>query len=294
MSLQLGSRERRAPPRSWQTVAGRATGVVLSASLLLLFVLPLIALLTFAPASALLAAAGDPSVGAAVRFTLLSSGAAVAISLGLGVPLGYLLARYRFPGRSVVASVVTLPLVVPHLIAGLALLFLFAPNGWFGRLFPPTENPFVGTFWAAVLVMTYVSASYTVLASELAFRSVDPSVREAAQSLGASPSEVLATVTLPLALRGILSGALLTWARSVSEIGGFLVLAYTIYPYPPYPGPVTNPVSVFIYNLYQGGNVTAAAAVSSIFLLIAFVLFLVLRGLELRSGLPSGVTAGEP
>ena len=253
---------------------------VLSASLLALFVLPLIALVSVASPSAFGHAFSDPGVRLSVAFTLYASGLALLISLGLGVPLGYLLARRAFPGRSIVESVVGLPVVVPHLVAGLALLFLFAPTTPVGAFFRYVGLPAFGSLFGVVLVMTYVSAPYTVLASLLAFRAVDERVVEAARCLGASPQEAFATVTLPLALRGIVAGALLTWARAVSEIGGFLILAYTVYPGSGYPGPVTTPISVEVYNLYQIGDLPGAAAVASLFVLLAFGIFLAVRLVE--------------
>ncbi|HEY6239075.1 MAG TPA: ABC transporter permease [Thermoplasmata archaeon] len=263
---------------------GSLAAGVLAGSLLALYLLPIFALVASTTPAALAHAIGDPAVRLSIAFTLYASGVALLLSLALGVPLGYLLARRSFRGRGVVESLVGLPVVVPHLVAGLALLFLFSPRTPVGRLFQWAGVPVFGSFVGVVLVMTYVSASYTVLASQLAFRSVDARLIESARCLGASPQEAFATLTFPLALRGIVAGALLTWARSVSEIGGFLILAYTVYPGPGYAGPVTTPVSVYVYNLYQLGDLSGTAAVASLFVLIAFVLFLAVRWLE-RSGL---------
>jgi len=263
---------------------GSVVAVALATSLLALFVLPILALVASTTPAAFVRAVGDPAVRLSVAFTLYASAVALALSVVLGVPLGYLLARRSFRGRGVVESIVGLPVVVPHLVAGLALLFLFAPNTPVGRLFQWAGVPVFGTFVGVVLVMTYVSASYTVLASQLSFRAVDERLLESARSLGATRSQAFATLTFPLALRGIVAGALLTWARSVSEIGGFLILAYTVYPGPGYAGPVTSPVSVYVYNLYQLGDLPGTAAVASLFVLIAFGLFLTIRWLE-HSGL---------
>lgn len=265
---------------------GRVVAAVLSGSLLALFVLPIVELFSVATPSGLATAFQDPAVRLSIGFTLYASGVALGVSLLLGVPLGYLLARRPFRGRSVVESLVGLPVVVPHLIAGLALLWLFSPLTPVGRLFIWAGVPVFGSFVGVVLVMTYVSASYTVLASQLAFRAVDPRLREAARTLGASPSQTFSAVTLPLAVRGIVAGALLTWARSVSEIGGFLVLAYTVYPGPGYAGPVTTPISVFVYNLYLIGNLSETASVAAVFVLIAFGIFLAVRWVERTDRLP--------
>jgi ABC-type sulfate transport system permease component len=251
--------------------------LVLSGSLLLLFLVPIYALLTYAPPSRILQAANDPAVQSALWLTFFASGIAVLAAVVFAVPLGYVLARRRFPGRSVVEAVVALPVVVPHLLVGLGLFFLVIPGSPLFRFTNSIGFPVYDTIWGVVLVMVFVSAPYTVLASDLAFRAVDARALEAARSLGAGPASAFLTVTFPIALRGIVAGLLLTWARAVSEIGGILILAYTVYPGGPYNGPVTSTLSVLVYNLFQNGDLAGAAAVSSVFLLIAFALFLLVR-----------------
>ncbi|HKN06364.1 MAG TPA: ABC transporter permease [Thermoplasmata archaeon] len=260
-----------------------ALQLVLSGSLLLLFLLPIVALFTYAPPGRILAAANNPAVTAALWLTFFASGIAVLAAVLFAIPLGYLLARRPFRGRSVVESVVALPVVVPHLLVGVGLFFLILPGSPLYRFTTAIGFPIYDTIWGVVLVMVFVSAPYTVLAADLSFRAVDGRVLEAARSLGAGPATVFLTVTFPLALRGIVAGLLLTWARAVSEIGGILILAYAVYPAGPYNGPVTSTLSVYVYNLFQTGDLADAAAVSSLFLLIAFVLFFLVR-LGERSG----------
>ena len=262
-----------------------ALRLVLSGSLLLLFVIPIVALVAFAPLSAVGQAAADPAVQASLGFTLLASGLALGVSLGLGIPLGHLLARRQFRGKSIVESVVALPVVVPHLVAGLALFLAVRPGSPIGEALARAGLPVFDTMAGVLLVMVYVSSPYTVLASELAFRAVDARLLDAARSLGASPAVAARTVALPLALRGIVAGALLTWARSVSEIGGFLILAYTVYPGGLYWGPVTSPISVYIYTTYSI-DLAAATATASLVVLLAFGLFLAVRLLERAGRLP--------
>lgn len=257
--------------------ARRALGAVLATSLIGLFILPIIALFLYAGYGNIATAAGSAGFRTALSFTLLASGIAVCFGILLGVPLGYILARYRFPGRSIVESIVLVPVMIPHLIVGIALLVLFAPTNPFGAWVAGLGIPIFDAIWGVVLVMVYVGASYIVLTSELAFRSVDGEAIEAARSLGASPIEAFATVTLPQAFRGIVTGSLLMWARGVSEIGGFLILAYAIYPSFPYGGPVTNTASVYIYNLYSTTGVQAAAGASALLVLVALAVFVVVR-----------------
>jgi len=265
------------------SLAGRAIAGALSASLIALFVLPLVALFLYSGWGGLAFAVGSAGFRTTIEFTLLASGLAVALGLLTGIPLGYALARFQFPGKAVVQSIVTIPVVVPHLIVGIALLLLFAPTGPVGAFVASAGIPVFDAIWGVVLVMLYVGSSYVVLTSELAFRSVDEEVLEAARSLGAGPGEAFATVTLPTAARGILTGALLMWARGVSEVGGFLVLAYTVYPSPPWGGPPTQPSSIWIYN-YWGINPVDAAGASALLVLVALAIFLIVRLVD-RSGL---------
>jgi molybdate/tungstate transport system permease protein len=256
--------------------------VVLSASLVLLFVLPIYALFAYAPFQ-IARYATDPAVDAALWLTFLASMITVLVAVVFAIPLGYVLARRRFPGRSVLEAVVALPVVVPHLLVGLGLFLLLLPGSPAYRLTTWLGLPIYDTIWGVVLVMAFVSTPYTVLASDLSFRAIDDRMLEASRSLGAGPATAFLTISFPLAFRGILAGLLLTWARAVSEIGGILILAYEVLPGGPYSGPPTSTISVLVWSLFQAGNLQGAAAVSAVFLLIAFVVFVAVRLAE-RSG----------
>jgi molybdate/tungstate transport system permease protein len=266
------------------SLAGRTLAGLLSASLVALFILPLVALVVYAGWGGLAFAVNNGGFRASIEFTLLASGLAVGIGLVTGVPLGYALARYRFPGRNLLESVVTIPVVVPHLIVGIGLLLLFAPASPVGAFVARLGIPIFDAIWGVVLVMLYVGASYVILTSELAFRAVDEEALEAARSLGAGPGEAFATITLPSAARGIITGALLMWARGVSEVGGFLILAFTVYPSPPWSGPPTQAASLWIYNYWNGIDPAGAAGGSVILVLVALAIFLGVRLVD-RSGL---------
>jgi molybdate/tungstate transport system permease protein len=282
-----GSLPPTAPRRRWRTGPyWLALQVVLSGSLLLLFVLPILALFTYGPFDQIFLELRNAQVREALWFTFYASGISVLVAILFGIPLGYVLARRKFPGRSVIESLVALPVVVPHLLVGLGLFFLFLPGTQLYRWSQALGFPIYYSVGGVVLVMVFVSAPYTVLASQLSFRAVDQRVIEASRSLGAGPATAFLTVTFPLALRGIVTGLLLSWARAVSEIGGLLIIAYFVYPGGLYGGPVTSTISVFIYNLFQNGNLQGAAAVSSLFLLIAFALFVSVRVLERSGWLP--------
>ena len=276
-----------APRRRWRTGPyWLALQIVLSGSLLLLFLLPIVALFTYAPVDRIFSQLSNGQVRAALWLTFFSSGIAVLAAVVFGIPLGYLLARRVFPGRSVVESFVALPVVIPHLLVGLGLFFLVLPGSLLYNATQALGFPVYDTIWGVVLVMVFVSAPYTVLASTLSFRAVDGRVIEASRSLGAGPATAFLTVTFPLALRGIVAGLLLSWARAVSEIGGLLILAQVVYPGGIYNGPVTTTVSVYIYSLFGTGDLKDAAAVASLFLLIAFAIFLLVRVGERSGWLP--------
>lgn len=257
--------------------------LVLAGSLLLLFFLPIYALFTYATPAEIWSAATNAAVDQAIWVTLYASGFALLAAVVFAIPLGYLLGHRPFRGRSVIESVVALPVAVPHLLVGLGIFLLVIPGTPLFRFTHEIGFPVLNTIWGVVLVMVFVSAPYTVLASDLAFRAIDARTLEAARSLGAGPATAFLTVSFPLALRGIVAGLLLTWARAVSEIGGILIVAFAIYPGGAYEGPVTSTISVLVYNLFQAGDLQGAAAVSTVFLLIAFALFLLVRVGE-RSG----------
>ncbi len=162
----------------------------------------------------------------AVVTTLEASAAAVAINACLGIPLAYVLARKSFRGKSVVESVVDIPLLLPHTVAGIAVLCAFGRGGVLGPALSRIGLYVEDTFLGVVLAMAFVSAPIMIDTVKTGFASIDPELEMVARSLGATPSKVFASVTLPLALRSIAAGAVLSWARALSEVGALLIVAY--------------------------------------------------------------------
>jgi len=187
----------------------------------------------------------------------------------LGVPLAYLLARARFPGKAVVAAAVDLPLAVPHTVAGIALLFVLGRQGIIGA---PALALFGLSFWGTlagiVAAMLFVSIPYTVNAARIGFEAVDPRLEMTARSMGLGPWSVLRHITLPLARRGIITGLTLSYARAISEFGAVIILAYR---------PMTAPV--MIYEFFLRFGLDDAAAMSVLLLAISLLLFILLRAL---------------
>lgn len=204
-----------------------------------------------------------------VWLSLKVAGLATAGALLLGIPLSWLLARRRIPGADLVASLVTLPLVLPPTVMGYYLLLVIGRQSSLGRLL---ESRFgitlVFTWQAAVLAALIVAIPLLVRSAQAAFEGIDPHVEAAARTLGRSEVAIFFTVTLPLAWRGILAGTVLAFARAMGEFGATLMVAGNI------PGR-TQTLSIAIYDAVQAGNDSLAnALVVLISIITVAVLFL--------------------
>ncbi|MDT4926355.1 MAG: molybdate transport system permease protein [Pseudonocardiales bacterium] len=190
----------------------------------LFLLLPTLALLIRTPWSSLGAIYRDQGVWTALRLSVESSIEALVASLVLGVPLAWLLARFRFPGMAIVRAIVTIPLVLPPVIGGVALFSIFGRNGMLGdgiNAVFGSDLPF--TFPAIVVAQTFVAMPFLVVTVEGAFRIADQGVEEAAATLGASRTRIFTRVTLPLVLPSIVAGSVLCWARALGEFGATLL-----------------------------------------------------------------------
>ncbi len=189
-------------------------------------VLPLAGLVVRAPWSTLGGRLTDPTVLAALRLSLLTASCATGVSLLLGVPLAWLLARVDFPGRRLARALVTLPLVLPPVVGGVALLLVFGRRGllggWLDRTFGVTL-PF--TTAGVVVAETFVAMPFLVIAVEGALRGADQRYEEAAATLGAGRWTAFRRITLPLVAPGIAAGAVLCWARALGEFGATITFA---------------------------------------------------------------------
>lgn len=181
----------------------------------------------------------------------------------LGVPFAYMFVRYDFYGKRFLDSVIDLPILIPHNAAGLALLSVLAPASPIGGAFKLFGVEFVDTVFGIVAAMAFVSAPFLIRSAQEAFGSVSFTMEKTARSLGASNFQVFRHVTFPLALRGILTGCLLTWARAISEFGAVIVLAYL---------PKTAPV--YLSDVFEGeaGGLKAALPISTLLIILAIVI----------------------
>lgn len=198
--------------------------------------------------------------------------ASSAVLLVVGIPLGYLLGRKRFPFKRVLETIVLLPLALPPTVLGYYLLVLLGYQGPLARLF--------GIEWAFRFEGLLVGASLFSLPFALttyreAFRALDDDLLQTARTLGAGPARLWRRIILPLTWPGLLSGTLLAFAHTLGEFGVVLMVGGNI------PGE-TQVISVYIYDLVQGLNFGEAARVSALLLLVAFVLLYAVRTVEER------------
>lgn len=200
--------------------------VVLAGLGLALFVLPLIGLLGRVPWADLPALLSSEVVTDALRISLIVSILATVISLVLGVPIAWVLARVEFPGRSLARGVVTLPLVLPPVVGGAALLFALGRRGLVGEpLYEATGLLLPFSTWGVVVATTFVAMPFMVITLEGALRNMDLRYEGAAASLGASRGTVFRRVTLPMVAPSLVAGIVLTWARAFGEFGATVTFA---------------------------------------------------------------------
>ncbi|MGI6249949.1 MAG: ABC transporter permease [Anaerolineaceae bacterium] len=244
-------------------------GFVIAFSLvILLIVLPLLMTFLSTSASQMASALSDPQVGRSIRLTLSSGAAATLLGLLIGLPAAWLLARYHFPGKHFFESLIDLPLVIPHSAAGIALLLVFGRKGLLGA---PLSR--LGLFFSdrpagIVLGMLFVSVPLLINAAREAFAAIDSEIEHSARVDGASSWKIFWQVTLPLAWRGVISGAITMWARGISEFGAVMILAY-------------NPkiIPVLIFERFQGLGLEAATPITALWIFLILVLFGVVRWL---------------
>jgi len=234
----------------------------LGSCVLLFIIAPLVGLLLSSRPAELAAAVGDAEVTGSIGLTLAAALAAAAAGTLTGVPLAYVLARKRFFGRSVLLAIIDLPIIIPHSAAGIALLTLIGRRSPVGSVL----GSFVGTFHGIAVAMAFVSVPFLVNAARAGFLAVPERLEKAARTLGASPSRVFFTISLPMAWRDVLSGVILMWARGISEFGAVIIIAYH---------PMTTPVLVF--QRFNDFGIAHARSAALVLILICVAVFTILR-----------------
>ena len=187
---------------------------------------------------------------------------ATLVMLPPGIALAWVLARRRFPGRALLETLVSLPLVMPPVATGLMLIWLFGRRGPVGGLLARLGTDVLFTWRAIVIAMAVMGLPLLVRAARAGFEQVDRRYEEIAATLGASPVRVFLTISLPLAKRGVLAGALLGFSRALGEFGATIMVAGAL--------PSTRTIAVAIYSYTETGQDAAAAIMLAVSASIAF------------------------
>jgi len=239
---------------------------ILGGLLVLFVVLPLISTLLSTTPLEFLKSFTDPEVLKSIVLTFGAALIATCVALVTGIPLAYILARRTFSGKRVLEAIINLPVVIPHTAAGIALLLVFGRRGLLGQWLSPLGITFTDNVAGIVVAMLFVSLPFLVNLSRESFALVDEEYEKVAFTDGASLWQAFFNVTLPLAWRGVLGGAVMMWARGISEFGAVVILAYH---------PKITPV--LVYERFQGFGLSAAEPIALILILVALVVFISLR-----------------
>ena len=245
----------------------------LAGSLLLLFLAaPLVELVGTSGGEGLRRLGSDAELRDSLLLTALCATTATLVGVIGATPLAYLLARREFPGRAVLAAVLDLPLLIPHPVAGIALLLLLGRESAVGGAALEMGFRIVGTPLGIIAAMLFVSAPLFVSGAREAFAKVDPRYEGVARTLGDTPWRAFYRVTLPLAGRGLLASSVVMWARAVSEFGAIVILTY-------------NPkvASVLSYDRFTSYGLSEALPVAAALALLALLPLTILRALRTES-----------
>ncbi len=214
----------------------------------------------------------------ALRLSLITTLATTAVSILIGTPVAYLLARYRFPGHAALETLVDLPLVMPPAVAGIALLMAFGRRGLLGAPLSALGVEVAFTPVAVIMAQTFVAAPFYVRSATAGFAGVDHRLEQISATLGVSEWRTFWRVTLPLARPSLLAGAIMTWTRALGEFGATILFAGNFMGR-------TQTLSLAIYVAFQT-DLSAALAMAGVLVILSFGLLVTLRVVTGRR--PSG------
>lgn len=257
------------PVRLWRRTRNTLLLLLLSAPLLLFLTLPLLALLVRAAPVDLLAKLFDPAVAQAIWLSMTTTTTTLALTVVLGLPVAYLLARRSFRGRAVLDTLIDLPIVMPPTVAGIALLLAFGRRGLLGQHFSAAGVDIAFTQVAVVMAQLFVAAPFFVKAAAAGFAEVDSEIEAAAAIDGANSWQVFQMITVPLTSASLLAGAVMTWARALGEFGATIIFAGN------FPGRTqTMPLAIYLGFEME---LSRALTLSVILLVASFLVLLVVK-----------------
>jgi molybdate/tungstate transport system permease protein len=245
--------------------------LILSSLVLLFIIAPLAGMFIHTGAREFFETAADKDVHSSIWLTLWVSFAGTFIFAIGGIPLSWLLARKKFPGKSIVQGIIDLPVVLPHTAAGIALLGFISRDGLLGKTASAVGLDLVNHPSGIALAMAFVSLPFLINSAREGFASVPERLEKAALNLGASQTRVFFTISLPLAWRSIISGFVMMFARGMSEFGAVVIIAYH---------PMIAPV--LIYERFSSFGLSYARPAAVLFIIVALIVFISLRLLSIR------------
>jgi molybdate transport system permease protein len=254
---------------------------VCSVAFLLLLLLPLYAIFWKSlPNGALFTTLRLPIVQDALRLSLVTTAIALGITLVGGTPIAYLLARYRFPGYTVLDSLIDLPMVLPPSVAGLGLLIAIGRRGLLGDTLAHFGITLPFTTAAVVIAQVFVASPFYIKAAKAGFLGVDRDLEEAAATFGSSGWHTFTRITLPLAFPSVMSGVVMMWSRALGEFGATIFFAGNLQG-------KTQTIPLAIFQEEQAAHFDTALAMSAILVTVSFVILVIVKTLTGR--ITSGV-----
>ena len=253
-------------------VGGLPLGVL--AGLFAVFLaLPVVTLLGRAVAAGFLLDAASAAVVGALALSLGTTAVSLAVTVAVGLPLAYVLARRRFPGKWLVEAIVDLPIVLPPAVAGLALLLVLGRRGVLGGPLESAGLDIAFTTIAVIVAQTFVSAPFFVRSARAGIAAVDHDLEDAARVDGASETKLFRAVTIPLAGPALAAGLVMTWARALGEFGATIMFAGNVQGR-------TQTLPLLVYSEFQGGDLDASIAAAAILVVAALGVLIAVRVLH--------------
>ncbi len=266
-TAQISNRQRRRLP--WTTIL-----IVLASIPMLAFLItPILALIARVDPAAISENMANEEVGQAIWLSVITTASSTMLGLVLGTPLAYLLARHRFRGRSIVDTLIDLPMVLPPSVAGIALLIAFGRRGFIGAWLDEAGISIAFTTVAVILAQTFVATPFYIKTALGGFAGVDRELEQAASVDGASPWHIFTRITVPLCWPILLGGLVMAWARALGEFGATIIFAGN------FPGRTqTMPLAIYIgFEVELDIALTLALILLGTSFLILFIVKFILR-----------------
>ena len=261
-------------PDRYRRILATIGAAVLIAAVTLYLALPVAALFFRTTPELFVSSLYNPSVTKALWLSLTTSVISLSLVILVGTPFAYVHSRHTYPGKTIVDTLIDLPLVLPPAVAGMALLVLYGRVGLLGRYLNMFGITLAFTTLAVIMAQIFVASPFYLRQAKAIFEQLDPAYEQTARTLGASPYRVFFTITIPLTAGGLVSGAVMTCGRALGEFGATIMFAGNL------PGiSQTMPLAVYIG---LEGNFNVGLTISILLVIISFAIMIAVRFLAAR------------